>query len=102
MSKFSLNNTLFQAEYSESIGGTDDTNTIKEVDRGNFGGANFKADGNLEFCFEDGNTNLYAEDITEFTLGSNTYVKGVDFDTIQEGYDDYIKPFAISLLNLAS
>lgn len=101
MSYFALSNTLFKAVYSESIGGTDDSHATKEVDRGNFGGINFKADGNLEFCFEDGNVSLYADDIAEFTLGSDTYVKDTDFDTIQEAHDDFIQPFVESLLSLS-
>lgn len=101
MSSFSLTNTLFKAEYSESIGGENTSNATKEVDRGNFGGIKFKADGNLEFCFEDGNVSLYADDITEFTLGSNTYTKDTDFDTIQEAHDDLIQPFVENLLSLS-
>lgn len=101
MSSFVLTNTLFKASYSESIGGVDNSSATKEVDRGNFGGIKFKADGNLEFCFEDGNVPLYADDIAEFTLGSSTYEKGTGFDTIQEAHDDLIQPFVESLLSLS-
>lgn len=102
MSYFALSNTLFSAVYSESIGGALNATALKKVG-GNFGGVNFTPDGYLEVQFNSGTVRLWAENIEEFTLGSNTYTKGGSgangFETIQDAFDNFIEPFVESLIS---
>lgn len=95
MGKFTLTNSLFEAEYPSTLGGAIDMFPVYEVDNHKFAGTDYQADGQIKFRFDGGvEAAIWADDVEECTLGTDTYVREVDFNTNAELYAlivDYTK-----------
>jgi hypothetical protein len=85
MAKFRLTNSLFEAEYPSTLGGVVDMFPVYEVDNHKYAGVDYQTDSQIKFKFDGGiEVPIWVDDIDEFTLGSSTYIRDVDFDTNDE------------------